>query len=174
MSKRSDFPRRKNDAYFTWDKRAIPPLLPHLVGFNRFVEPCAGAGHLVDHLEAAGLQCVQAYDLHPQRYDIEVGDALEATLGGADWFISNPPWTRQLLHPIIEALATRGHAWLLFDADWAFSKQATPFLERYCFEIVAVGRLQWVEDSDHDAKDYCAWYHFGPGSPGHPRFVPRA
>lgn len=177
MSKRSDFPRRKNDAYLTWDRRAVPPLLPFIAGpHNRFAEPCAGAGHLVDQLEAAGHVCVQAFDIAPQRVDIEYGDVHD-TYGllppGADRWISNPPWTRRLLHPIIEMLARHAETWLLFDADWAFSKQAAPYLERYCFRIVPVPRLRWVEGSDHDGKDYCAWYHFGPGAPSSTVLEPR-
>lgn len=177
MSKRSDFPRRKNDAYLTWDRRAIPPLLPHIAGnLNRFVEPCAGAGHLIDQLEAAGHRCVQAYDIAPQRYDIEVGDVLKQ--GGilppyADRYISNPPWTRTILHAIIERLAPRAETWLLFDSDWAFTKQSAHYLESYCHRIVPIGRLRWVEGSTDDAKDNCAWYHFGPGASGRPIIEPR-
>lgn len=174
MGKRSEFPRRKNDAYLTWDKRAVPPLLPHLAGFKRFVEPCAGAGHLVDQLELAGLQCVQAYDVAPGRTDIEVGDVLTAHLPPhADFFITNPPWSRPLLHGIIEQLAPRAQAWLLFDWDWCATKQARPYLQRYCHAVVPIGRLRWIEGSDHDAKDACAWYLFGPGAAGAPRiFTP--
>jgi hypothetical protein len=177
MGKRSDFPRRKNDAYLTWDKRALPPLLRYINGpHNRFVEPCAGAGHLVDQLEAAGHRCVQAYDIAPQRYDIEVGDVL-ASYGrlpaSADRWITNPPWTRPILHAIIEILGARAETWLLFDSDWAFTKQAAPYLERYCHRIVPIGRLRWEEGTTDDAKDNCAWYHFGPGAPGRPIIEPR-
>lgn len=173
MGKRSDFTARKNDAYLTWDKRALPPLLPHLQG-RRFVEPCAGAGHLVDQLEAAGYECAAAYDIDPQRFDIEHGDALHAAIDeGADFYVSNPPWTRQILHPLIERLAQRKVVWFLFDADWAHTKQARPYLARYCHTIVSVGRLRWVEGSDHDGKDNCAWYQFGPGASGTQRFIPR-
>lgn len=174
MAKRSDFERRPRDAYLTWDKRAVPPLLPHLSGFKRFVEPCAGRGDLVDQLEGHGLQCVQAYDIHPLRDDIEVGDALEAELpSNADFFITNPPWKRPLLHAIIERLASRSQAWLLFDAGWAYSKRAGPYLERYCHRVVPIGRLRWVEGTKYDGTDDVAWYLFGPGAPGAPRLEPR-
>ena len=33
--------------------------------------------------------------------------------------------------------------WLLFDADWAHTKQAAPYL-RHCSHIVSVGRVHWM------------------------------
>ena len=174
MGKNSDFPRRKNDAYLSWDIRTVLPLLPHLAGWRSFVEPCAGAGHLVDHLQAAGLHCVQAYDIAPQRADIELGDAMAATLPpGADGFITNPVWTRQLMHPMLVHLAELAPTWFLLDAGWAFGKQARPYLERYCHLIVAGNRVKWIEESEHDATDDLAWYLFARGAPGRPTFVPR-
>ncbi len=52
MAKRSDgdFERIPNDLYRTWDPRAVRALLPHLAPRTRFVEPCAGAGDLIDQL----------------------------------------------------------------------------------------------------------------------------
>lgn len=54
MGKRSDFARRRNDLYRTFDPRAVAALLPHLGPFVWFYEPCAGDGVLVDQLEAVG------------------------------------------------------------------------------------------------------------------------
>lgn len=174
MGKRSTFERRKNDAYPTWDKRAVPPLLPHLNGLTRFVEPCAGDGALIDNLESFGLQCVAAYDIEPRRFDIEVADARTVVLPpGTDQVISNTPWTRELLHAIIRNLGAQVPTWLLFDAGWAFTKQAGPLL-RLCHLIVSVGRLRWVPDTPHDAQDDVAWYLFGPNAPAYPQFVGRA
>jgi len=171
MGKRSDFPRRKNDAYDTWDKRVLPPLLPHLVG-RRFVEPCAGRGALIDLLESVGLQCVAAFDVEPRRFDIECGDATTARLPPCDISITNPPWTRRLMHAILNNLADQGPTWGLFDHAWAATKQARPLLKR-CHKIVVVGRLQWVEGTEYDAQDDCSWYLFGPDPPPAPLFFGR-
>lgn len=52
MGKRSDFERKPRDLYET-PPEAVQPLLPHLCPQTRFIEPCAGAGALVDALQAA-------------------------------------------------------------------------------------------------------------------------
>lgn len=74
-------------------------------------------------------------------------------------FITNPPWTRSLLHPLIVHLSNQAPTWLLFDADWMHTKQAAPYLDRLV-RIVSVGRLKWIPDSKMDGKDNCAWYLF--------------
>jgi hypothetical protein len=168
MAKRSDgdFERRKNDLYETFDPRAVAALLPHLSPGTRFVEPCAGRGVLLDQLVIAGHVCISAYDIAPGREDIVEADALTA-LGGStppDRYITNPPWTRAILHPMIVHLSDKAPTWLLFDADWKHTKQARPYLPRMK-KIVSVGRLKWIPGSPHDGKDNCAWYLFDrPGN----------
>src|SRR6185369_5094826 len=96
MGKRSDFARRPMDDYQTTDPRAVRALIPHLRGVEYFAEPCSGDGRLLDQLKAFGLLCVYSGD-------IKYGeDALEETaFGDADAIITNPPWTREILHPMI-------------------------------------------------------------------------
>lgn len=171
MGKRSNFARHKNDAYATWDPRAIAPLLPFLRN-TEFIEPCAGDGTLIDALENRGLRCSLALDIEPRRADIRVGDARTIKTGGKQT-ITNPPWTRPLLHEIIENLAPQGDTWLLFDVAWAFTRQARFFMP-HCHAIVAVGRLRWIMGTKHDAQDDCAWYLFGPNPPAAPHLFCRA
>ena len=159
MGKRSSFPRRKNDAYDTPFK-AVMPVIPHLIadGIKRFVEPCCGDGFLVEHLERFGLGC--AY-----QNDIKAGaDALSLTPAqfdrlGADAIVTNPPWTREIMHPLIDHFQRLAPTWLLFDADWAHTRQAAGYLE-HCSKIVSVGRVKWMPDSKHYGKDNAAWYRF--------------
>jgi len=159
MGKRSTFARRKNDLYETWDPRAVAALLPYLAPGTRFVEPCAGAGALLDQLTAAGHVCARAWDIDPKRDDIEEGDALQMLVGNIDRFITNPPWTREILHPLIVHLSNQAPTWLLFDSDWKHTKQAREFMPR-CRKIVSVGRLRWIRGTTDDAKDNCSWYLF--------------
>lgn len=161
MSKRSDFKRRKNDAYFTPPK-PVKHLIPHVYPGASFVEPCAGDGRLIRHLEGFGLHCHGAMDIDPQGDGIAMMDALKDDLPtrGFDYFITNPPWTREILHPLIDRLRMIRPTWLLFDADWAHTAQARPYLLN-CQRIVSVGRVKWIEDSEHFGKDNAAWYLFG-------------
>jgi hypothetical protein len=123
------------------------------------VEPCAGDGALVDHLTAAGHICAAAWDIEPKRADIERHDALTRLVGNLHCFITNPPWDRKVLHPLIVHLSDQAPTWLLFDADWAHTRQAAPYLNRLR-KIVSVGRVKWIPDSPFTGKDNCAWHLF--------------
>lgn len=164
MGKRSDFTRRPMDAYQTIDPRAVAALVPFLEDIETFAEPCCGDMHLVNRLEQCGLECVYYSD-------IERGhDALRAKgFNEPDAIITNPPWSRHVLHQMIVHFQKMAPTWLLFDADWAHTKQAAPFLPQ-CSHIVSVGRLKWIEGSKNTGKDNCAWYRFDDRHSEGPRF----
>lgn len=167
MGKRSDFPRINKDFYRTIDPVAVEVLRPHLEGIKTFAEPFAGYRDLIFLLEANGLQCVFASDIVEQvgvvRFDARQLSARHVE--EADAIITNCPWSRPLLHEFIEHLSTLKQTWLLFDADWAHTKQSIPFQD-YCTDIVPVGRLQWIPDTTMKGKDNCAWYRFDKAARG--------
>jgi len=175
MGKRSSFLRRKADAYDT-PASAVQALLAHLSPDTRFVEPCAGKGDLVHWLIEAGHHCLYASDVEPRQSPwgvwIEKRDVLGEDVaifkGRADCFITNPPWSRDVLHRIILHLAAVMPTWLLFDADWAHTLQARPYLP-LLHRIVAVGRVKWIEGSTMTGKDNACWFYFD-----HPRLPTRA
>ena len=162
MGKRSDFPRRERDFYPT-PKAAVAPLLKHLPPTSSFAELCAGDGALRDHLEDAGHYCFFACDIHPKALGIHEADAttdIEAVdIAYCDFIITNPPWSRPILHRMIPLFASWKPTWLLFDADWVHTKQSRPFLP-YLHKIVSVGRVKWIENSKHTGKDNVCWYLF--------------
>lgn len=168
MGKRSTFERRKNDAYQT-PPSAVLPLIPHLRGIRTFAEPCVGEGRLASALVSHGLKCAFSGD-------IETGfDAITSLSLGAikfDAIITNPPWTRELLHPMITRFQSIAPTWLLFDADWVHTRQAIPFIDQ-CSHIVSVGRVKWIEDSQFTGKDNAAWHRFHVQHSGGPRFFAR-
>jgi hypothetical protein len=175
MGKRSDFQRVERDYYVT-PRSALLPLLPHLRSGTRFIEPCAGNGALVDLLQEAGHICLEAYDIEPQRADILQRDALTYVPDSCeqiDQIITNSPWLRTILHPLIIHLSDIAPTWLLFDADWSHTVRAAPYLDRL-HKIVSVGRVKWFEGSAHSGKDNCAWYLFGQPCDQLPRFVGRS
>lgn len=160
MGKRSSFERVQRDFYPT-PREAIEPLLSHLEPGTVFVEPCAGNGALIDHLQAKGHCCTYGVDISPQWPIARTGDAttMRYNMGGASVFITNPPWARSILHPLIVNLSDQAPTWLLFDADWMHTRQSAPFIQRLR-KIVSVGRIKWIPDSKMTGKDNCCWYLF--------------
>lgn len=168
MGKRSDFERRKNDAYQT-PPSAVGPLLPHLRGIKTFAEPCAGEGRLIAELQRNGLLCTYSGDIEAGVDALTDPGILDVR---CDAIITNPPWTRELLHPMIQRFQWIAPTWLLFDADWVHTRQAIPFIDQ-CSHIVSVGRVKWIEGSKFTGKDNVAWHRFYCRHIGGPRFFAR-
>nr|DAH75509.1 MAG TPA: hypothetical protein [Caudoviricetes sp.] len=170
MSKRCDkFERRERDYYAT-PYEAVLPLLPHLHGVSSFAEPCAGEGHLVGHLQRHGYRCAYEGDIHSGYDALEYRFEQDAVF---DSIISNVPWDRKLMHPMITLFQRIAPTWLLFDADWMHTQQAASFLPN-CSHIVTVGRVKWIEGSSHTGKDNVAWYRFHNQHNEGPRFIGKA
>ena len=172
MGKRSSFDRLPRDFYPT-PIDAARPLLPHLAPRTVFAEPCAGDGALIRHLESAGHYCPIAWDIEPQDPRVEKVDALSSMAVNVDCYITNPPWARCILHPLIEWLGGQGPTWLLFDADWMHTRQSAPFMPMLR-KIVSVGRVKWIPDSPFTGKDNCCWYLFDATVTAPAQFVGRA
>lgn len=177
MGKRSDFARVKGDFYIT-PYEAVVPLIPHLSKVNYYTEPCAGDGALIEHLACFGKICRYACDVEPKQraglmFDISTKDAFHLSSCQGQAFITNPPWTRKILHPLITHLSNYAPTWLLFDADWMHTVQAKELLDS-CMKIVSVGRVKWIPGSKNSGKDNAAWYLFSAAHQGGPQFVPRA
>ena len=163
MGKRSDFERITRD-YYPTPIAAVEPLIPHLPYSFDYVEPCAGDGRLIGHLEElteGHAECLFASDIEPRGHMITQCDALEVNVVGLDidYCITNPPWDRKILHPFIERWMQMCPTWVLFDADWMHTKQSA-ILMSYCEKVVSVGRVKWIEDSKSVGKDNCCWYLF--------------
>jgi hypothetical protein len=176
MGKRSSFERFERDFYPT-PYEAVVPLLPHLPLCSRFTEPCVGDGALVRHLQSAGHTCIGAYDIEHRAVDGFLVLPRDAT--SYDYpvregvFITNPPWSRDVLHLIILNLSRQLPTWLLFDADWMHTRQSAPFIS-YLRKIVSVGRVKWIPDSPFTGKDNCCWYLFDQTGEAPAQFIGRA
>ena len=134
--------------------RAAADPVPSCRGIKTFAEPCAGDGDLVRHLEGFGLRCTYSGDIRTGQ------DALERDHYGAiDAIITNPPYTRDVLHRLIPHFQSIALTWLLLPADFASTLQAVPFLA-HCSDIVTIGRVKWFEHSKYTSKDNFAWYRF--------------
>lgn len=159
MSKRCNSFERKPRDYYKTPYAAILPLLPHLPARTSFDEPCAGDGTLIKHLARHNFYCADAYDVTPQAVTVRRANALATTSCSGAMFITNPPWARNILHPLILILSAIKPTWLLFDADWGHTVQAAPYLSR-CRGIVSIGRVIWIEGTKTAGKDNAAWYLF--------------
>lgn len=178
MGKRSDFKRISKDKYMTWDPRPVRALQPHLPPRITYAEPCAGNGDLVKSMKWYGHDCVYACDIQPGRGRdwIEKRDALSLDKrwrrrAGAQMFVTNTPWSRELLHALIGHLSSLLPTWILLDADYMHTRQAGPYLEK-CSHIVSAGRVRWIKGSSDDGVDNVAWYFFPHREhTGGPRFT---
>ena len=150
MGKRSSFERINHDDYPT-PREALWPLIPFLYTEQIIIEPCPGEGKLVGHLRAEGfgVKAVMG-DARSLRYLMSPGRTI---------FVTNPPWSLELLHPIITNLSDQATTWLLLSADWMHLKGATAF-KRRLHTIVSVGRVQWFPNSGKTSLDNAAWYRF--------------
>ena len=159
MGKRSTFDRIDRDFYPT-PYEAVVPLFPHLSsGYITFDEPCCGDGKLVGHIEGKGHICKSYSDIEPRVNYGKFINVFDKVKCQGDMFITNPPWDRKILHPLITHLSRMAPTWLLFDADWMHTKQSADLI-KYCSKIVSVGRVKWIPDSKMTGKDNCAWYLF--------------
>lgn len=168
MAKRSNFKRVEKDLYRTFDRRAVLALLPHIQDIKSFAEPFSGHGDLVSQLQDDhGYFCAFKSDVDPMA-DISFGvnctkldfkDVSAKHLNQCDAIISNPPWTRSVLHDAINHFRLLKQTWFLFDADWSHTAQSSELMQ-YCSDIVSVGRLKWIKGTSMDGKDNCAWYRF--------------
>lgn len=175
MGKRSDFERIPRDFYPT-PKEAVAPLIPHLPEYFFYDEPCAGAAALVmafdDLTEGRGSPCIVS-DIEPKNAIVEQMDFRDfKACKIADFIITNPPWDRKILHPMIEHFSAMRPTWLLFDADWVHTKQSAPFMP-WLQKVVSVGRVKWIPDSKMTGKDNCAWHLFDQHLSGPTEFVGR-
>tara|TARA_R100000541_G_C1855632_1_gene78359 strand:- start:70 stop:609 length:540 start_codon:yes stop_codon:yes gene_type:complete len=164
MGKRSNFARVERD-YYPTPIKAVEPLIPHLPYAFDYVEPCAGDGRLIRHiteLTEGTAECIYASDIEPKADNIRCADANSLYFGGygtIDYMITNPPWDRKILHPMIEHWLEICPTWLLFDSDWVHTQQSAPYIE-YCSKIVSVGRVKWIEGSKGVGYDNCCWHLF--------------
>ena len=186
MGKRSDFTRMKNDSYDTPTE-----CVSHLVRMmalieghkypgepRRFVEPCAGRGALVDELESRyGWVCTDKFDVEPRAPGVKKADFTKVTLKrlapASAIVVTNPPWTRLLLHALIDRLIeAEAEAYLLVDGNWLFTMQAR-FYMKHISHVGVIGRVRWIPKSPHLSKDDAIWIRIAKGRRKGPMFLGR-
>ena len=158
MGKRSDMPKIDKDFYPTTDPKAIPEKFMRLVRGKTFAEPCCGAGDLTDLLMDVAT-CKWESDIE-YRGAGKVKDAMSLTkedLRQCDVIITNPPFTKSVLLPMIDHFMSLKPTWLLLPADMMHNVYFKEYVDK-CTQIVSVGRLKWFKDSPYSSTDNYAWY----------------
>jgi hypothetical protein len=90
-----------------------------------------------------------------------VADALTLTdpLKRSDCIITNPPYRKDILFPMIEHFAGLAPTWLLLNADFMHNVGSAPFLV-YCRAIVSIGRIKWIPGTKNGGMENFCWYLF--------------
>lgn len=179
MGKRTSYPRRDRDAYFT-PPSAVLPLVDHLEPGVRFIEPMAGDGAIIRALEGFAV-CIAAFDITPQSEGIGIGDAMEldaVTVAHirADLFITNTPYPRggsngEPTITMIEHLSGILPTWCLLPHDF-FANRYFARLSARCVRIVPIGRVSWMGNGKAGTEN-SAWSLFAAGHSGPTEYCPR-
>ena len=164
MGKRSNFDRVPRD-YYPTPLEAVLPLLKHLLNTFFSLNPAQETADLSRTLKHTPRPAPYLMtDIEPRIEYVGECDVFDLEIQGCDMAITNPPWNRNILHPLIVHLSNQVPTWLLFDADWIHTKQSADFGSRLT-KIVSVGRVKWIEDSKHKGKDNACWYLFDKPDP---------
>ena len=163
MGKRSEFERVEKDFYATIDPNAIVPTFIERIRGKTYAEPCYGDGDLEDMLREIA-KCRWRSDIRETVLSSVQMDAMEIdeTLTyDCDLIITNPPYKKEVLLPMIDQFQYVKPTWLLLPADMMHNKYFGPYIKR-CQEIISVGRLYWQENKVRGKDNYC-WYFFPKG-----------
>lgn len=147
-------------------------------------EPCFGEGALTRiltrHLKGLAF-CGHASDLHPERapegLNVRKLDARTLTRSDlerhVDLWITNTPWQRTHLHPIIDNLTKVAPLWCILPAEFAHRRRNYDYL-RKCTHILPVGPVQFRPTKSGNGFFCYAWYRFvDEWQQDYPSFMPR-
>jgi len=176
MGKRSDYNKVPKDYYPTTDPNAIPTRFVDFIRGKSYAEPCCGTGDLTDLLVDV-VTCKWESDVEDRGCG-KVKDAMDLTpeeLSGCDLIITNPPFSRDVLLPMLDHFISLKPTWLLLPADYMHNKYFSPYMKK-CSRVISVGRLKWFKDSKHTSTDNFCWYFWPKGTTGgdHTIFIGRS
>lgn len=164
MSKRSDFIKIDKDFYPTTDPKAVEPLVGPIRG-KTYAEPCYGNGDLEELLMDVAT-CKWRSDIRKTVDSSVVKSALDVTatdLKDCDLIVTNPPFTRSVLLPMLDHFISLKPTWLLLPSDLMHNTYFGPHM-RSCARVISIGRLKWFKDSKHTSTDNFCWYFWPKGS----------
>jgi hypothetical protein len=160
MSKRSDFKKVPKDFYPTTDKKVLVDVFLRDIQGKTYAEPCWGEGDLEDLLR--GNRCLWRSDLRDTSPMSKQMDGLKVTpydVRDCDLIVTNPPFSKDVLLPLIDHWITLKPTWLLLPADLMHNKYFGPYMEK-CAKVVSIGRICWfpAEGKRVASTDNFCWY----------------
>ena len=160
MGKYSDFERVEKDFYPTIDPNAISQSFIEAIRGKSYAEPCYGDGDLEDLLMEIAV-CRWRSDIRKTVGSSVVMDAMAMTkneVKNCDLIITNPPYTRNALLPMIDHFISLRPTWLLLPADTMHNKYFSRYID-LSSKIYPVGRLYWNENKVRGKNNFC-WYYW--------------
>lgn len=148
MGKRSSYEKIPKDFYATIDPKAIPPNLVKYIKGKTYAEPCYGNGDLEGLVRPYGAYCGWRSDIRDVENAYQL-DGLVITgqdLEKCDIILTNPPYTKDILLPLIEHWTKLKPTWLLLPATFMHVKYASPYMAK-CSNIISIGRLYFFENT---------------------------
>ena len=158
MSKRSSFEKIPRDFYPTTDPNVLVPEFIRSIRGRRYAEPCCGEGDLTELLTEVSI-CKWESDIE-NRGAGKVWDAMclsKHELEKCDLIITNPPFTKSVLLPLIDHFTTLKPTWLLLPSDMMHNKYFGSYMDK-CSKVVSIGRVKWFKDSKATSTDNFCWY----------------
>jgi hypothetical protein len=163
MGKRSDFERVGKDFYPTIDPTCLTPFFRSIMSDVNYAEPCYGGGDLEKLMWFAN--CVYKSDIENRYVGAIEKDALDLTeedLSAAEVIVTNPPYSRKILLPLIEHFTSLKETWLLLPADILHNQYFADYVNSARL-ILSVGRLYWQENRIKGKDNYC-WIQWTKGA----------
>lgn len=167
MSKRSNFDKVPKDFYPTTDPKVlVKPFLDKIEG-KTYAEPCYGHGDL-EGLLLPYAKLRYKCDVRATNVACKVQDAMTLTkeqLKDCDLIVTNPPFTRSVLLPMIDHFVSLKPTWLLLPADYMHNAYFGPYMER-CTRVVTIGRVCWFQKEGKRvaSTDNFCWYFWPKGA----------
>ena len=160
MSKRTSMDKIPKDFYPTTDPKALPEDFLRFISGKNYGEPCCGDGDLINLIgDVSYCEWASDVEVRPVGRQKDAVDLTEEDLSMCDVLITNPPFTRSVLLPMIDHFISLKPTWLLLPADMMHNKYFSSYMDK-CSVVVSVGRLKWFKDSPHTSTDNFAWYYW--------------
>ena len=161
MSKRSNFKKVDKEFYPTTDPKVMVPKFVSSIEGKTYAEPCYGEGDLEDMLMDVAT-CKWRSDIRNTVATSEEMDALEVTpydVRECDLIITNPPFSKNVLLPLIDHFISLKPTWLLLPADYMHNLYFSPYMSK-CSRVVSIGRVCWFpeEGKKVSSTDNFCWY----------------